>query len=385
MVYDSKIIWHQIRRKLRIVEYHKKYFILYTLLLVIYLYLLSYLIVKISRGVLNPKRLGVVVYGRGPTAYLTASVLAANNYHVCLMSPSKDIITKFYYDPNIVVEIPHSYKFYADDYTLTYPSDDEILFISSLTGLNQEIVKAEADKLFSTGERLNIPSDVSLVTKIRESLDNLNEVHSYQVPVFWRNFPENMTISCTIETLEELSDEICINGEFYCHKFINCDEYPIDLGSYKNPSELFGIPMQCQVGTTLKIKSKDKDTDNSQLTLYSIGDDSANKINITQEGKHLQLDVSSIQECITLDPSGLRFNIEKDELIDDITNKVFDNKICSLSVISNWSWGPLFTGLLELSQKDSKIYNIGPLALKTSWDPLRDGFILSILSSYIIS
>lgn len=313
---------------------------------------------------LDLKNLDLVVYGRGPTAYLTASILYNRGHNVALISPSKEIIIKRYFEGQTQsIQIPYSYRFYPSTYYLPPPTKKEINNLAQITSLSETVIEEAVETLFSSHLQEKI-GKISIGEKIP------------LIPVSYteQGLPSCRTISKQITSFDTIGeDQISLNnGELICRRLILADEYPID-----------------DVGSTELIVSGLVGTETVSSKDHSSSSKDPSDIGYV---RFLEEDGIEKREEVYYQSQSNNEVIRRKGQIHPYARYRSDGNLEMISLpqegdqpLSDWLHGPLLTDFTSLRpDPEKKIWILGPSSLRSSWSPLRDSFLLAILSSSLI-
>ena len=371
------------------------YLITYTILGCICLYLL-----RLRRNV------DIMVYGRGPTAYITASILAQHGYSTVLVSPFLETLVSYYIRSSTdQVSIPYSLNMMSTPFRFFEMSPQEIKNLANHTGLSQEQVTAEVTKLFS---RL----------KPTSSVPSADEV----VSEFVSQHPNAKTIALQTYTLDSKSIfdifpvkrsqiykgfltfykegpngvQCYLNNKtvFHCRKLFLCDEFCNRFLKINEPVILSG-----SLGVTLTAEFSSEPFSKSLSYEDYL-------IDLHHTGAEMKISVSKVVPCIQMSPDfSMRLLPPKEQPETKLLNTIIDilktlgdsNDTAAseykLKLIPNWEYGVLPTGFKStqstqstqsMQSKSSKIKTLGCIYLSNSRDPLRDSLLLAMLSPYMV-
>jgi hypothetical protein len=311
---------------------------------------------------LDLKNLDLVVYGRGPTAYLTASILYNRGHNVALISPSKEIIVKRYFEGQTQsIQIPYSFRFYPSTYYLPPPTKKEIDNLAQITSLSSKTIEEAVETLFSS---IHLQKQLG-----RRSIGE--QIPLIPVSYTEQGLPPCRTISKQITSFDTISeDQISLNnGELTCRRLILADEYPIDdLGS----TELIVSGL---VGTETVSSSKDHSSSIGYVRFLE--EDGIEKREEVYYHNHVGQNSNEVRRKGRIHPYA---RYRTDGNLETISFPQEGDQ-----PLSDWLHGPLLTDFTSLRpDPKKKIWILGPSSLRSSWSPLRDSFLLAILSSSLI-
>lgn len=335
----------------------------------------------------------VIVYGRGPTAFLAGEALLNQKKDVLLIMPQREtVMTHYITGTSQSISVPYSLRFFAAPLRILEPTASEYERLATVLKVSTDTLKIRFQRLIENATPLTSTDscdnyvkdivhnsqhpdqDITIISTTTQNTQTIgHEIRAYHLHLLrdFRypadRFRDNILVSHE-QTLDGIRCTFNRNVTFVCEKLILCDEFFSRFDSIPRP-------LSGRYGYYLSESFPSKPFGKCVLIPPDI------LLDFYHDGSQMTLSVSQIAPYLFL---GKQYSLSKnpdlvfdkkrlDEILKCISS--LEDLDISLSPIPNWKYGPLpgcslsYTTCLDTSRN---IISVSTQNLPTSWDPLRD-------------